>query len=254
MIEPQGVQWRVIALEENTAFKNMALDEAVSNAVAQNKSPPTLRFYGWNPSAVSIGYFQSLEKEVRLSECEAQGVDVVRRRTGGGAVYHDRDGEITYSIIAPEFMFPKDIIASYKLICGSIIDAFGLLDLTAEFKPINDIILNGKKVSGNAQTRRNGILLQHGTILFGLDVKKMFSVLNVSAEKISDKMIASVEERVTSVKKNSSATKDQLYDALLKGFTADKKWAFGKYSEEELARADELAKTSYSTKEWNSMR
>ena len=170
------VEWRVIPLEENTAFKNMALDEAVSNAVASGESLPTIRFYGWGPSAVSIGYFQSLEKEVRLQECEKLGVDIVRRRTGGGAVYHDNQGEITYSVIAPQEYFPQDIIESYHVICGWIIDALNHLELHAEFKPINDIILNGKKVSGNAQTRRNGILLQHGTILYDLDPKKMLYI------------------------------------------------------------------------------
>ena len=247
-------QWRVIALEENAAAKNMALDEAVSNAVASKASLPTIRFYGWNPSAVSIGYFQSLEKEVRLHECEMLGVDVVRRRTGGGAVYHDTRGEITYSVIAPAELFPKDIIESYRAICGWIIDAFALLGLKAEFKPINDIILEGKKVSGNAQTRRNGILLQHGTILYDLDVKKMFTVLNVGPEKIADKFIANVEERVTGITKNSGVSKDEVYQALVSAFTKDKKWSFGNYSEQEIAQAEDLAKTRYASHDWNFMR
>lgn len=246
--------WRVIPFQENNAFKNMALDEAISNAITRGESSPTIRFYGWRPSAVSIGYFQSLEKEVRLQECERLGVDIVRRRTGGGAVYHDNAGEITYSVIAPQHLFPKDIIESYRVICGWIIDAFGLLSMQAEFKPINDIILNGKKISGNAQTRRGGILLQHGTILYDLDVKKMFGVLNVGPEKIADKFIANVEERVTSVTKNSHASKDDVYAALLKAFTRKKEWGYGVYSEKELAEAEELVKTRYSTRDWNFMR
>lgn len=246
--------WRVVAFEERSAFENMAIDEAVSNAVSKGESLPTIRFYGWKPSAVSIGYFQSMEKEVRLEECWRLGVDVVRRRTGGGAVYHDCDGEITYSIIAPMPLFPQDIIESYRVICGWIVDAFSTLGLNAEFKPINDIVLGGKKVSGNAQTRRGGVLLQHGTVLYDLDVRKMFQVLNVSQEKISDKLVASVEERVTSVKRNSRAKKDAVYDALFAAFTARKKWSLGKYSLKELAEAQELVKSRYSTDEWNFMR
>src|SRR3989338_2291870 len=215
-------QWRVIALEEN--------------------------------AAVSIGYFQSLEKEVRLHECELLGVDVVRRRTGGGAVYHDSRREITYSVIAPAELFPKDIIESYKLICCWIIDAFSLLGLKAEFKPINDIVLEGKKVSGNAQTRRNGILLQHGTILYDLDVKKMFTVLNVGPEKIADKFIANGEERVTGIAKNSGVSKDEVYKALVSAFTKDKQWSFGNYSQQETAQAEDLAKTRYASHDWNFMR
>ena len=247
-------EWRVVPFAENNAFKNMALDEAVSWEIAKGGSLPTIRFYGWKPSAVSIGYFQSIEKEVKLRECEALGVDVVRRRTGGGAVYHDNAGEITYSVIAPQSFFPEDIIASYRLICGWIVDAFGQLGLKTEFKPINDVILEGKKVSGNAQTRRNGVLLQHGTILYDLDVAKMFGVLNVSAEKISDKLIKSVEERVTSVTRHSKAPKKHVYDALVWAFTRGKDWSFGNYSEKETEGAEELAERRYSSREWNFMR
>lgn len=246
------MQWRVIPLEEHDAFTNMATDEAASEAIAAGSALPTIRFYTWKPSAVSIGCFQSMEDEIDLEVCKQHGVGAVRRRTGGGAVYHDNLGEITYSVIAPESMFPKNIIESYKIICGWIIDSLTLLGLHATFIPINDIIVNGKKISGNAQTRRNHILLQHGTILYDVDVKKMFSLLKVPDEKIRDKMIAAVEERVTSVtKQNNAITKEQLYDALLKGFTANKDFTFGKWTDNELQRAQELARTRYSTKEWN---
>lgn len=248
------LEYRVIAFEKHNAFMNMALDEAASEALLQSKAPPTIRFYGWEPSAVSIGYHQSILDEVNIAECEKQGVDIVRRRTGGGAVYHDSEGEITYSIIAPEVFFPKDIIASYKQICGNIINGLSTLGINAEFKPINDIIVNGKKISGNAQTRRQGVLLQHGTILFDLDVAKMFSVLRVSKEKISDKMIASVEERVTSLKKNGITDKTQVYEALVAAFTNGKTWAYEGWSEIELLRARELAETKYKSKEWNFQR
>jgi len=249
------MNWRLVELEQYDAFTNMAIDEAVSEAVASGASPPTMRFYTWKPSAVSIGYFQSLAEEVDAERCKAEGVDVVRRRTGGGAVYHDELGEITYSIIAPESIFPKGIIDSYYSICGCIIDAFDRLDVEAEFKPINDITVNGRKISGNAQTRRGGVLLQHGTILLDVDVKKMFSFLKVGSEKISDKLIASAEERVTSLKREAPDTaREQLYSVLKAGFTDGKAFSIGKWSDAELARAKELAETRYRSKEWNEMR
>src|SRR3990170_1329263 len=96
------MKWRVIPLHVTDAFKAMAIDEAVFEFVGAKKSPPTIRFWRWQPSAVSIGYFQSAEDEVNLDACKQFGVDVVRRRTGGGAVYHDYNGEITYSVIASE--------------------------------------------------------------------------------------------------------------------------------------------------------
>ncbi len=232
---------------------NMALDEAVSESV-RNGGAPTLRFFSWNPDCVSIGYHQSLEEEVNLEECEKRGFGVVRRLTGGGAVFHDRKGEITYSVIAPEWMFPKDIIASYREICGWIVDGLGELGVKAEFKPINDIVVNGKKISGNAQTRRGGVLHQHGTILYGLDVKTMFSVLKVSKEKISDKLIASVEERVASLDRVCGATRGEAYHALVKSFTKGKEFEFGDFTKEEINRAIDLATEKYSSREWNYQR
>ncbi len=247
------MNWRVIPLETCNAATAMALDEACGEYVKAG-GPQTIRFWRWKPSAVSIGCFQSLEEEVDLAACKRLGVDFVRRRTGGGAVYHDYEGEITYSITAPEHFFGKDITASYKLICGWLVDAFAQLGIAAEFKPINDIITGGKKISGNAQTRRGGVLLQHGTILYDVNVRKMFSVLRVSKEKISDKMIAAAEERVTSVKKMSPATYEQTYDALVAAFTKGKETGIGKWTDAELLRAKELAETKYKTKEWNFQR
>ncbi|MBI5046356.1 lipoate--protein ligase family protein [Candidatus Micrarchaeota archaeon] len=246
------MKWRVIELSENNAFLNMAIDQAVSESI-QNGAPPTIRFYSWLPSAVSIGYFQSIEREVDLLRCKDLGVDVVRRRTGGGAVYHDHNGEITYSVIAPESVFPKDIILSYKEICGWICDSLSLLGLTAEFKPINDIIVNGKKISGNAQTRRNGVLLQHGTILYTVDPEKMFSVLKVPDEKIKDKMIASVKERVTSISDHTKISKNEAYKAFVEGFTKGKTFEFGELCESEINRAKEL-EVKYKEHSWNHMR
>lgn len=247
------MKWRIIPLETHSAAMAMALDEAASISVKAG-GPPTIRFYQWQPSAVSIGYFQSMEDEVDLDACRRLKIDTIRRQTGGGTVYHDHDGEITYSVIAPESLFGKDIMASYQLICGWIVDAFSSLGIPAEFKPVNDILTGGKKISGNAQTRRGKVLLQHGTILYDLDVRKMFSVLRISREKISDKMISAVEDRVTCVKKVSDASKDLTYRALFDAFTQRKDWFEGSWTEQELASATDLAGTKYSTREWNFQR
>ncbi len=259
--------WRVVGLETHDAFTNMALDEAISEAVAARDVGPTMRFYRWTPSAVSIGYFQSLNDEVAVDKCQEAGIDFVRRRTGGGAVYHDYEGEITYSVIAPEALFPRGIIDSYHVICGWILDALERIGVQAEFKPINDIIMSegavgpsgepvgGKKISGNAQTRRNGVLLQHGTLLYKVDVPKMFSLLKVGQEKIADKMIAAVEERVTCIDKlKPGLSMDEVYMAMLEGFTAGKRWDKGDWTLAELTRAQELITQRYNQERWNAMR
>ena len=244
------MKWRVVGLETHEACFNMALDEALSEGVRSGSSPPTIRFYNWKPSAVSIGYFQSIRDEVNLEVCRELGVDCIRRWTGGGAVYHDFEGEITYSVIAPANIFPKNIIESYRLICGWVVKGLESLGIEAEFKPINDILVKNKKISGSAQTRRGGILLQHGTLLYALDLKTMFSVLNVSRQKITDKMIKSAEERVTCVMEHSDAGKKEVYEALVDAFTEGKDFEFGKWSETEITRARELAARKYRSEDW----
>jgi len=248
------MKWRILPLATHDAFYNMATDEAISDAIAEEKAPPTIRFYQWKPGAVSIGHFQSMNDEVNVGRCKSFGIDYVRRKTGGGAVYHAENGEITYSVIAPEELFPKGIIESYKVICGWVVDGLSNVGISAQFAPINDIVVSGKKISGNAQTRRRGTLLQHGTILYDLNVERMFSILKITNEKISDKMIKSVEERVTSVLGHKKMSEEKLYEALLKGFTKDKEFEFGKLSAEEIEKTNMLVKTVYKTQEWNFMR
>ena len=249
------MKWRIIPLETHDAFMNMAIDEAISETVASGESLPTIRFYRWKPSAVSIGYFQSLEGEVNVEECKARGIDVVRRRTGGGAVYHDHDNEITYSVILPESAMTLGITESYHEICGWIIKGLAQLGIEAEFKPINDVITGGKKISGNAQTRRGRVILQHGTILYGVDLHTMFTVLKVSAEKISDKMIAAAEERVTSVNRiKPELSYEDVLNALIASFIDGKETEEGILSEHEKKRAEELVKERYQSAAWNSLR
>ena len=110
---------RLIDSGYNDAYTNMAIDESIMTMVSKGKVPATLRFFGWKPPAISIGYFQALTREVDLEKCKELGVQYVRRITGGGAVFHDK--EITYSICIPEKEVPKDIMRSYDLICGAVI-------------------------------------------------------------------------------------------------------------------------------------
>lgn len=245
------MKWRVVRLEARDAYSNMAIDNALIEGVRDGTSERTIRFYRWSPSAVSIGCFQGMNDEVNVERCRELGVSCVRRITGGGAVYHDTNGEITYSVIAKESELPKSIIGSYRLICGWVISGLSTLGISASFAPINDIVVSGKKISGNAQTRRDGVLLQHGTILYKVDVKKMFSLLKVSSEKISDKMIKSAEDRVTSVSDCSDATVEQLHEALIGGFTANKDYHFGGFTDTELKRGGQLANEIYSSDSWN---
>lgn len=251
-------QWRLLETEDNTAFTNMAIDRAVLVANSKGKVPPTVRFYTWKPSAISIGYFQSLEDEVDLEACKKLGVDYVRRITGGGAVFHDK--ELTYSIVIPEShsQISKNIIESYGRICGAIMKGLKHLGIESKYAPINDIITNGKKISGNAQTRKLKTVLQHGTVLMDVDVDKMFSLLKVPNEKIKDKMIADVKERVTSVKQilGEKINFKEVAKAMKIGFEKefDIDLADGKLTNEEIRLSKKFEKECFLARDWNHRR
>jgi lipoate---protein ligase len=234
---------RVLETGYNSARLNMAIDEALIENIAE---APVLRIYGWRPAAISIGYFQSMKEEVDLQKCSQLGVDVVRRLTGGGAVLHEF--ELTYSFITRQY--PQNIMESYRWICDVVVMSINRLGFDAIFVPLNDIVVNSKKVSGSAQTRRKGVLLQHGTLLLGVDVDKMFSLLKVPSEKLRDKIIKDVKERVTSL---AGITFDDMASSLKTSF-AEKfgaKLVADKISTEEIGRAKWLAEQKYSSKEWN---
>ncbi len=235
------------------AFISMAIDEALLKLNAESKSPNTIRFWRWLPSTVSIGCFQSVEREVDLEVAKRHGVDVVRRITGGGAVFHDHDGELTYSVVCKQGDVPDDIIESYRLICGGLVQGFERLGLRAEFKPVNDVLGNGKKISGSAQTRRWGSVLQHGTVLIAPDVRRMFELLKVSPEKISDKFIASVFERVTTIERElgRKPSFDKVREAMSDGFrkSLDVELVENKLTDKEVKLAQDL-RPKYASEEW----
>jgi lipoate-protein ligase A len=233
----------------------MALDEACMEAVRDGAAPPTVRLYRWEPSAITIGNFQCLADEIDAHAVAAAGVPVVRRQTGGGAVYHDQEGEVTYSIIAPLALFPPGVPESSAAICSVLVNALADLGLHAEFRPINDIIVDGRKVSGNAQTRRSGVLLQHGTILLTVDAATMFRFLTPDKSKLSDKpFIKSVNAAVTSLAEHGVTNRSAIEHTLREAFRRRFPGTDGTWTTRELYRAEELARTKYGSDEWNRMR
>jgi lipoate-protein ligase A len=253
-----GTEWRLIRQEGTPlpAFMNMAIDESIMEHVSRGESPPTLRFYRWRPSAVSIGYFQGMDMEVDVLACGDLGVDVIRRITGGGAVYHDEFGEVTYSVCAPEKgPLPFGIKESYMAICDGLIAGLGRLGIQASFRPLNDIVVGPRKISGNAQTRRMGTILQHGTILMDVDVDRMFSILRVPNEKLKGKMIEAVKAGVTSIRQELGSVPDPgaVATALQEGIRERLGMDLvpGPLTTSELKRAEEIRSERYSRREWN---
>jgi lipoate-protein ligase A len=248
-------RWRLLETGYSNAFTNMAIDKAVLVSNSEGLVPPTVRFYGWKPSAISIGYFQSLEEEVDLDICKKYGVDFVRRITGGGAVYHEE--ELTYSIVIAEThnSMPKNIIESYSRICGAVMKGLKNLGIESKYVPINDIVTKGKKISGNAQTRKLKTVLQHGTVLTDVNVEKMFSLLRVPNEKIKDKLVADVKERVTSIKHvlDEEISFEEISEAMKIGFEQEfnVKLIKGSLTDKELELTKNFENECFSNMNWN---
>ncbi|MDR3284962.1 MAG: lipoate--protein ligase family protein [Treponema sp.] len=249
-------QFRLLNTGQHDGFSNMGLDEAILESVAKGASLPTLRFYGWAPPAVSVGYFQGLEEEVDLVSCKLHGVDVVRRITGGGAVFHHH--ELTYSIIMPgthPAALPG-IQDSYRILCAGIVEGFALLGVAASFVPINDIVsADGRKLSGNAQTRRMGCVLQHGTVLLDLDAELMFDLLKVPQEKLKGKLIQDVQAHVASLRTlGLSLSFEEAADVFAQGFRRALSLDFAEEAVTptvaEAERARVLADTKFASREW----
>ena len=141
--------------------RNMALDEAILMNLLPDDTA-VLRTYEWAPPTVTIGYFQSMEAEVDVRKCAEKKIPVIRRITGGGAVFHNL--EVTYSFICDRGCteLQGTIIESYKRILDPVIAALAKAGVAAEFSPLNDLTASGKKISGNAQTRRHGKILHFG--------------------------------------------------------------------------------------------
>jgi lipoate-protein ligase A len=252
--------WRLLPLNTHDAFMNMAIDEAILNARIAQQVPNTLRFYRWLPSAVSVGKNQVSEKEVYLDACKRLGVDVVRRISGGGAVYHDFEGEVTYSVTVKTSDFGTgDITSIYMRIYGAITDALRLLGVPADFssgdaKNCPNLTVNGKKISGSSQIITRGVVLQHGTILRSVDLPKMFQLLRLKeasctqAADIAKRKITSIENEL-----RHKISPDTIANALAQGFKAITKIQLeeGKLTTSELETANKLYKEKYSTKEWN---
>ena len=255
-------KWRFLPLEVRDGYWNMALDEAILTAVIEKKSPNTLRFFKWNPSTASIGRNQSLIDEVDVNFCEEQGFNVVRRITGGGAVFHDSYGEITYSIVCPikflEKLHAVKVLEQFEILTQGISAGLTIFGLETEKGIIHcpAIFLDGKKFSGNAQLRKKRYILQHGTILLEVDPELMYSVLKIPPNVNKTRMVRSVRTKVIGIK-DSLKDYDEIkfINSLKKGFenTLEIQLKEGNFSDYELNLAKKLVAEKYSNENWLKM-
>lgn len=187
--------WRLLLSEPLDGAANMAVDEALLLARIAGQGPPTLRFFSWEPPTVSLGYGQPVDRRINLEACRRLGVGLVRRPTGGSAVYHDtRHREVTYSVVAAARDFPgaDDLLGTYQVIGRGLTAGLRRLGVPAELVPIvkapsrqapptfcfartgsYEIVVAGRKIVGSAQRRQAGAFLQHGSILMDADAERL---------------------------------------------------------------------------------
>ncbi|WP_087035271.1 lipoate--protein ligase family protein [Thermococcus litoralis] len=232
----------------------MAIDEAIMRARIEEKVEDTVRLYVFKPSSITIGRFQSVEHDVNLDKCRELNIPVVRRITGGGSVFHDQYGEITYSVIIGEDFHEslKNIERSYRFLAAPLVRALEELGISSGFSGLNDIVANGKKISGSAQTRRKGIILQHGTFMYATRLEVLASVLKVSRKKLQDKGVSSIWERVTTLEREGiKLSRDEVYELLKSKFFEEFPLEEGELTDYELELAEKLIEERYGNEKWN---
>ncbi|MBT1169983.1 lipoate--protein ligase family protein [Bifidobacterium sp. SO4] len=206
--------------------EQMAIDETWAREVAAGKRQPTLRIWEWAGPAVVIGKFQSAPDEVNLDVAERLGFDVVRRCTGGGAMFIEPGNTITYSLYAPlDFVAGVSIEESYRLCDWWLVESLRGLGLDVRFAGLNDIASQYGKIGGAAQRRfpdgthaGPGSVLHHVTMAYDIDAETMGQVLNTSREKLSDKAVKSAVKRVDPVKSQTGLSREAIIDHLLAWF------------------------------------
>lgn len=274
--------WRWLQSGPGDPAYNMAVDEAILIAHSEGKVPPTLRFYGWNPATLSIGYFQKVEKDIDIDAVREQGLGFVRRATGGRAVLHD--SELTYSIVVSEDYpgLPKSVTEAYRVLSQGLLNGFIHLGLDAHMVNLAseeekakydsmgssacfdspswyELVVEGRKVAGSAQMRHRDTVLQHGSILLDLDAKQLFTLLKFRTEALRERLEKSFESKAVAINEllrergRPLATLKQVEDAFGRGIAEGMNIHLepGKLTKEEEELARQLMEEKYGTDEWN---
>ena len=213
--------WRLLDTGIRSAAENMALDEVLLELRAENKIPNSLRFLQFSHPTVLVGHHQSVEDEVRLDYCRAKGIEINRRLTGGGALYWGRK-ELGWEIYVSQSdsRIPSRIEDLYKKMGEAAAQGLRYLGVRAHFRPRNDIEIQGRKISGTGGTELSGAVLFQGTVLVDFDVDEMLKALRIPTEKLQDKEIESVKERVTCLRWELGRipSSSLIKSSLIKGF------------------------------------
>jgi lipoate-protein ligase A len=231
---------------------NAALDQVLLEELAAGRRGPTLRFWEWVDPAVIIGSFQSLRNEVDLEAAERYGVDVVRRISGGGAMFMEAGNCITFSLVVPASLVDGlTFEQSYAFLDDWVLGALADVGVTASYAGLNDIASPAGKIAGAAQKRlAGGAVLHHVTMAYDIDADKMTQVLRIGREKLSDKGTRSAAKRVDPVRSQTGRSRTDVIEAFEAHFRSRYACVDGALRPEEVARAEELVATKFGTAEW----
>ncbi len=259
-------EWRLIRDRPRDGATQIAIEE-VAGRTAVERGVRTVRTYSWEPSTLSLGYRQEADS-VDWDDCDRAGIDVTRRQTGGGGIYHDRLADISYTIVAPAREVPGDLMDCYALFCEPILEAFDRMGIDADFagekrdaiyhpscylrdvNPAHDVVApagtnaDARKISGNAQYRRRDVVIQHGSLSYDLEPERHVGCFD------ADIAPETFEERVTSIREQAGIPREDaveiLGDALGEWCAASE----GGWHERELEAARDLAERKYASETW----
>ena len=244
--------WLLIHRPPELPQYHMALDQVLIEEVAAGRRPPMLRVWEWAAPCVVIGSFQSVRNEVDQEAAARYGIEVVRRISGGGAMFIEPGNTITYSVYAPASLVEGLSFAdSYAFLDDWVLGALQEIGVKASYQPLNDITSPAGKIGGAAQKRLvGGAVLHHVTMSYDIDTAKMLQVLRIGREKLSMKGTASAVKRVDPVRSQTGLPREDVIAAMVASFRGRYGLTEGELTEAELRRAEELISTKFATPDW----
>ncbi len=248
----QDHQWEVLPARRLPIALNVALDQVLTEEVAAGNRAPVLRLWDWSERAVVIGSFQSLRNEVDAEAAAELETTVVRRITGGGAMFMEPGNCITYSLCFPQSLVDGLSFAdSYPYLDSWVMEGLAEVGVSAHYKPLNDIVSDAGKIGGAAQKRlASGGMLHHVTMSYDIDAQRMMDVLRIGREKISDKGITSAVKRVDPLRSQTGMARGEIMDVLRRRFEQNYGATVATLRDSEIARAEDLVASKFGTREW----
>ena len=249
--EWRTVPWRLIPERPLSPALNVALDEVLTDRIARGDSTPALRFWRWSAPAVVIGRCQSVANEVDPEAARELGMTVVRRISGGGAMFVQSHGAITYSLILPEKLVEGlTLRQSYEVCDAWAVSGLRGLGIECFYRPVNDIACAAGKIGGAAQARRRGVVLHHTTLAYAMDSAEMLRVLRIGRGKVKERGVASAAKEVAPLNWQTGLTREAIAEGLREAFRARYGGMIGELGAEELTDADALVDAKYENAGW----